>query len=242
MVLMKPRAFPAHSPNPPIPSLHGPGHSVGKLGSGSMRKGSGIGTQQVRSIIGRAMLPQGGGEKCGWSRGCSGTRSRGSHSGSLWDAARGRAGRGGAETASTGLSCKQGFTQLSSFLSSPLSPSLSSHSLPALLGCTRGRDIGCISNPSPPRHWAVSRPQHLSSVQGEPLPVPRSAFPWSHNSLGTVWKGVKNTPPHFCSGRAPLPHPPMGPGSQSEKFGGSSPSPPHCCCVSGFSDEMGSRR
>lgn len=128
-------------------------------------------------------------------------------------------GRGGTGKARTGSCCRQGFAQLSSSLSSRSLPARAD--APALLSCARGRDIGSTSNPSPPRRWAVSRPPRLSSVQGEPLPAPGPAFPCSCNSQETVWRGVKNKTAVFCSRRAPLPHPPTGPGSQSKVFGGS---------------------
>lgn len=63
MVLVKLRALGAHSPNPLLPSLCGPGHARGMLGYRS--KGLGTGTQQVESITREGKIPWGAvGRQC----------------------------------------------------------------------------------------------------------------------------------------------------------------------------------
>lgn len=111
----------APTPSPPLPSLRGPSHPGGMLGTSPGRKGLSRDARQVKSITTEGRVPAHGGElwaaeggvgEPGQSSECSGTPQLGSDLGTLLDAVE------GAAKVSTGWSCGQ---DLSSSLSTSTS-------------------------------------------------------------------------------------------------------------------------
>lgn len=116
--------------------------------------------------------------------------------------------------ASTRLSWGQGFTQLSSSLSSCSYPAQADISVSQAVPGVEMSDPPVI--PVCPSTGPYPDLLRLNSVQGEPLPGSSISLSLEH-SENRLERSEKYPPtPTFCLRRAPLPHPPAGEGAEQE--------------------------
>jgi len=181
---------------PTFPS-HGPGSAGGMLGYSPRRKGLGTGTQRVKSSAGEGKIPAQRGS-CGRAmvpRGWGGACPEQRVLGDPLRCCREGMGEGPQSRRAQGRLADRAL--LHSPRPSPLPPFQ--------------RELTPL-----PRAETSDPPVTPARPGTGPCPDPRSRGASSPRAsisreLETIWKGVKNKTPSFCSRRAPLPHPPEGP-------------------------------